>query len=212
MDKHRELKKEIAYFMSRLYRQRLTTTSGGNISVRAGDGAILITPSASDKGRMKWTEIGEISIESMSNSSNFRPSIESQLHLAIYRRRPDVKAIIHAHPITCSAFAAGKGIINTHLLSESYAILGEISYSAYFCMGTTELADQVGRQAASSDCIIMRNHGALTVGNSLLQAFDRIEVLEATAKITLITDCFFRGQTTELDREELQAIDTIMNR
>lgn len=208
----KKIKKEIAYFMRRLYRQGLTTTSGGNISYRLNEKEVLITPSASDKGRTTWREIGCLSVDSNNDLVSFRPSIESRMHLAIYRSRPDVKAIVHAHPVTCSIFAASTAVINTRLLSESYAILGEVAYSDYFCMGTDKLAETVARKAEDADCVIMRNHGALTVGVSLLQAFDRLEVLESAAKVTLACRHLLQAESCEISAEELAAIDALMKR
>ena len=95
-------KNEIAYFMRRLYEQRLTTTSGGNISIKH-DGRILITPSALDKGRITPEQISEMDMNGNPvGASSLKLSIESRMHLEIYRARPDVSAIVHAHPPTAT--------------------------------------------------------------------------------------------------------------
>ncbi len=209
-----ELKEEIAYFMSRLYSQGLTTTSGGNISALCDDGTVLITPSASDKGRMKGNEIGRMDLDGNIIGSVFKPSIETRMHLGIYKRRPDVKAVVHAHPVHASAFAATTARINARYLAESYAILGEIAYADYFCMGSDELATEVAEKVKSSEnyCVVMRNHGALAVGGNLLQAFDRLEVLEAAARISMMASSCFRECAVELDDAALGDIDRLMGR
>ncbi len=204
-------KDEIAYFMRRLYQQGLTTTSGGNLSVRLPGNKILLTPSASDKGRMKGSEIGVMDMDGKI-LSKFKPSIESSMHLMIYKVRPDVNAVVHAHPVVASTFAATDAEINCRLLAESYAILGKPAYAPYLLMGTKELAETVSKTAKSANCIIMRNHGVLTVGKSLLEAFDRLEVLETCAKMTLLSNSFFRGKTKLLDRNSLEDIDVLMGR
>lgn len=206
-----ECREEVAYFMRRLYDQGLTTTSGGNLSVRFSEDEILITPSASDKGRMKGAEIG-IMDTSGKILSKFKPSIESSMHLKIYAARPDVKAIVHAHPVVASTFAATNAQINCHLLAESYAILGKLEYAPYRLMGTDGLANVVAKTAKSANCIIMKNHGVLAVGKSLLEAFDRLEVLETCAKMTLISEGFFKGRTRLLGKKELVDIDKLMGR
>jgi L-fuculose-phosphate aldolase len=206
------LKNEIALFMQRLYRQGLTTTSGGNISALTDDGLMLITPSASDKGRMCGDEIGCMDMDGKIVGKDFKPSIEGRMHLEIYKTRKDIKAIVHAHPITASAFASGTAEINTRFLAESYAILGNIGYAPYCTMGTLELAQAVAETAKTADCIIMRNHGALTVGSNLLQAFDRLEVLEAAAKITLLNRGILADASVELTAMKLAEIDVLMNR
>jgi L-fuculose-phosphate aldolase len=204
-------REEIAYFMRRLYDQGLTTTSGGNISVRFSEDEILITPSASDKGRMTGAEIGIMDVRGKI-LSKFKPSIESSMHLKIYAARPDVKAIVHAHPVVASTFAAANAQINCRLLAESYAILGKLEYAPYRLMGTEELADVVAKTAKYANCIIMKNHGVLAVGKSLLEAFDRLEVLETCAKMTLISEGFFKGRTRLLGKKELVDIDRLMGR
>ena len=107
MDKIKSLSEQIAYFMCRLYKCGLTTTSGGNISARCDD-KVLITPSSTDKGRMTAYQIGMLDMDCNIVGADFKPTIESQMHIEIYKRRPDVKAIVHAHPVYASAFAASK--------------------------------------------------------------------------------------------------------
>ena len=204
-DQIKTLSDEIAYFMCRLYQQGLTTTSGGNISARCGEN-ILITPSATDKGRMKGSEIGMLNMDCEIVGTNFKPTIESQMHLEIYRRRPDVKAIVHAHPVTASAFAASKRPIETKYLAESLVILGEIAYAPYAQMGSNELAEVVGNAAEKSNCIVMQNHGIIALGDNLLQAFDRLEVMENAAKITLICQGTLAGDSIELSSEQVQEL------
>lgn len=210
---YREECREVARFMRRLYRMGLTTTSGGNLSLRLADGSTLLTPSASDKGRMRGREIGVLSpTGEVVAPHGFRPSIESRMHLEVYQARPEVGAVVHAHPLTVSAFAGTRAEIDTTLIAESHAILGRIAYVPYFPMGSMELAEAVGRAAARADCLVMRNHGALTVGRNLLQAFDRLEVLETAARMTLLVRQHLRDETTPLDVAALEQIDRFMGR
>lgn len=208
----KEHKRRIAMFMRRLYKYKLTTTSGGNISVLMRDNTILITPSSSDKGSMRSDEIGHMELEGRIIGPEFKPSIESEMHIAIYKVRPDVRAVVHAHPVTASAFSASNSKINTRYISESYAILGEIAYSEYFNMGTEDLADAVADAAIHANCVVMRNHGALTVGETLFEAFDRMEVLENAAQITLINEGHLTGQGVEISVDALRDIDHMMGR
>ncbi len=206
----KNIKDEIAYFMRRLYSQKLTTTSGGNISFRIND-EILITPSQTDKGRIQGNEIGQMKFSGEIIGEVFKPSIETQMHIEIYKQRPDITAIVHAHPINCSMIAASKVKIETKCLSESYAILGDINYADYGLMGTELLADNVGQSAKTANCIIMSNHGATALGNNLLQAFDRLEVLENAAQLTLNMRSS-QIQVENLNDEELKKIDKVMGR
>jgi len=205
------LRDQIAYFMRRLYAQKLTTTSGGNISVRCGR-TILITPSGLDKGTITGDQIGELDLDGHMVGKSFTPSIESRMHLAIYDCRPDVTAIVHAHPPTVGVFAASRLEINTRLGSEPYAILGRPAYADYARMGTEKLAEKTAAAALHADCVIMRNHGALTVGKTLLAAFDRLEVLENVALMTLNARCLPADSLCELSPEELAEIDKFIGR
>ncbi|MDP2238170.1 MAG: class II aldolase/adducin family protein [Bacteroidales bacterium] len=202
-------KKAIAYFMRRLYKQGLTTTSGGNISVRAGD-YILVTPSQTDKGRMKAREIGILDMNGINQNPELKLSMETGMHLAVYAARPDVMAIVHAHPPTATAFAVAQKKIDTTLMGESWAILGDIALAPYALMGTPQLAQQVAEAAKNSEVVMMVNHGILAVGKSLLEAFDRIEVLENCAKVNLIVNNL--GAINPLSKLQLEAIDKLMNR
>ena len=201
---------DIARFMRRLYRQKLTTTSGGNISMRVGEDVVAITPSALDKARTRADQVGLIRMDGTNLTPRLKPSIETQMHRSIYAARSDVQAIVHAHPVTASAFTATSTPINGRLLAESYAILGEIVMAPYARMGTDRLAQLVAEAAKKSDCILMRNHGVVTLGKSLLQAFDRIEVLEAAAQMTLFARQLDGVQTLS-DRQN-QELDRLMGR
>jgi L-fuculose-phosphate aldolase len=202
-------KADVASFMRRLYQQRLTTTSGGNISARCGN-KIFITPSGTDKGLLKSEDIGIMTIEGVIVGETFKPTIESEIHLGIYRTCSDVNAIVHAHPIAASAFAASRAPIKTCYHAEAHVILGEIGYVAYCCPGTPELAGQVAIAVNEHNCVLLRNHGALCVGGTLLQAFDRLEVLETAARINLIMKGALKNDAVELNNRELQALECFL--
>ncbi len=138
--KYKDERKEVAPFMRRLYKHGLTTTSGGNISQRISDEIIAITPSATDKGRMRWREVGLMNIFGENLTPDLKPSIESEMHLSIYRKNKDVMAIVHAHPVFASSFTAMKCNIDTNLTAEARAILGDPVDVPYALMGTAELA------------------------------------------------------------------------
>lgn len=174
--------------MRRLYNHGLTTTSGGNISYRISQDLILITPSATDKGRMRWREVGVMSILGQNLTPKLKPSIESEMHLSIYRKNNDVMAIVHAHPVFASSFTAMKCNIDTNLTAEAAAILGTPLMVPYALMGSADLAAIAADYVQKSDILLLENHGILTTGSNLLQAFDKIEVLENAAKMTLIVD------------------------
>ena len=192
-------RRDVAYFMRRLYKMGLTTTSGGNISILHNN-HILVTPSTLDKGRLKAKHIAILTIDGKNLTPEIKPTSEIDMHIEIYRKNRFVKAIVHAHPVTASAYACTKNNIDTKLMAEHYAILGTPVRATYATMGTRELAANVSKASTRSKTILMDNHGVLATGKTILQAFDRIEVLESAAKLTLITE-IIKGKVTIPDSE-----------
>ncbi len=178
-------REELAYFMRRLYAQKLTTTSGGNLSMKIDENHIIITPSSFDKARLSAEQIGLMTLDGENLTPHLTPSIESSMHRAIYKTRNDISAIVHAHPVTASTFAAMDMNIDITLTAEAFYVLKEIDYSPYALMGTDSLAEIVAKSLENCNISVMKNHGITTVGNSILQAFDRLEVLEGAAIMTI---------------------------
>jgi L-fuculose-phosphate aldolase len=205
--KYKSERKEVAKFMRRLYSHGLTTTTGGNVSLKITDNLIAITPSATDKGNMKWKEVGLMTMSGENLTPDLKPSIESEMHLSVYRKKEEVKAIVHAHPTFATAFTAMKNRINIKLTAEACAILEEPTFVPYALMGTKKLAELVSNCIDKSDILLLENHGILTIGKNLLQAFDKIEVLENAARMTLIVD--FAGNKKSLSKEKIKEIEKL---
>ena len=198
-------REELAYFMRRLYEHGLTTCSGGNLSVKTPTGYMLITPSALDKGRITGDQICMISPEGENLTPTLKTSIETEMHRLVYDARADIKAIVHAHPVTATSFAAMKAPILTTLTAEAYAVLGRPAWAEYALMGTRQLAEIVAEKVKGSNVFLMENHGVLAAGPTLLKAFDRLEVLEAAAKMTLYTHIM--GGASPIMGERLDELD-----
>ena len=202
------LRKEVAFFMRRLYTRGLTTASGGNISVRLRKG-ILITPSALDKGLIRGKQVGMITFDGRNMTPALKPSMESALHLAIYRSRSDVNAIVHAHPPIATSFTAMRKAIDCTLIAEARAVLGTPVLAPYALMGTEALAAAAETgSAGKTNVILLENHGIVCLGKDLLMAFDRMEVLEVAAKMTLITSLM--GGGIPLNKKQLEEIDKLV--
>ena len=206
-DKYKSERKDVAHFMRRLYKHGLTTTSGGNISMRLSDDVVLITPSATDKGRMKWKEVGIVNMSGENLTPHLKPSMETAMHLSIYKKRKEVFSIVHAHPVFSSLFTAIKTKINTSLTAEARAILGDPLFVRYEVMGSAALAEVAAENILKSDILLLENHGILTTGSNLLQAFDKIEVLENAAKMTIMTE--LTGRKRPLDKVRIQELERL---
>ena len=174
-EQYKAERKEVARFMRRLYRQNLTTTSGGNLSLRISNDLIAITPSATDKGRMKWNEVALISLAGENLTGDLTPSIETGMHLSIYRKKA-ITAIVHAHPVFATSFTAMRNTINTNLTAEAFAILGEPLFVPYALMGSSDLAGIVSDYSLKSDILLLENHGILATG----QMYPRYNLLSRT--------------------------------
>jgi len=200
---------DIIYYVNRLYNKQLISSSGGNISVRADDNLMLITPSGLDKGNLTETDIcladfdGNLML-SENQSDNLKLSMESQIHIAVYKARPDVRAIIHSHPIFASAYSSTQEIINTHLTGEIYAVVGEPFYVEYARMGSVQLAELVGKSSADANVLILANHGVIAYGKDIFEAYNRTEIIEYAAHLTFLTKLI--GNAIPLNENKLDAI------
>ncbi|MBR4372376.1 MAG: class II aldolase/adducin family protein [Victivallales bacterium] len=201
---------QVAYFMQRLYRHGLTTTSGGNISCRTPEGHVAISASKFDKGELTAEGVGVVTLDRKLLTPGIPLSIEVGIHLDIYRKRPEIMAIVHAHPVTATAFCASKAKLDTHLTAEAYAILGDPVFIPYELMGTPKLAERVSNAMQTAACGLMENHGVITVGKTLLEAFDRLEVLEVAARHSLIVAQL--GQASPLTPEQITELDHFVGR
>jgi L-fuculose-phosphate aldolase len=177
----------VADLMRRLYALRLTTASGGNISLRLAGDRCAVTPGGGDKSVTAPNQLAILSLDGENLTPDRKPSSEHPMHLAIYRRCPRVGAIVHAHPQTSSAFTAVESPILTDLTAEGFAILRRVVVVPYAITGSRGLAELVADAARSADCLLLANHGVTTLGRTLLEAFNRLEVLEAAAWQTFVT-------------------------
>ncbi|MFA6841329.1 MAG: class II aldolase/adducin family protein [Sphaerochaetaceae bacterium] len=189
---------EVAECMARLYRMGLTTTSGGNISLRLSDDLFCITPSSLDKACLTADTIAVVTMGGENLTPHLTLSIESEMHRLTLLNRPDANAVVHAHPCYATAFTTlrrpdGSLALNTRLIGESWFLLGEPEFVPYFRMGSQSLAEAVSQAARAKSVLLMENHGVLAVGATLLKAFDRIEVLENAARMTFITQTMVNG-------------------
>ena len=174
---------QIVKIISRIYRNGMTTTSGGNISILDENGDIWVTPSAVDKGTL--TEKDIICVKKDGSIKGFhKPSSEFPFHKAIYEVRPDIKAVIHAHPPALVSFSIVREIPNTNIIPQAKKICGPIGYASYDLPGSEELGAKIAHEFAGSDCkaIIMENHGTVLGGSDLMDAYERFETLEFCAR------------------------------
>jgi L-fuculose-phosphate aldolase len=197
---------ELVATMQRIYRYRMTTTSGGNLSIFDPDGSIWITPSRVDKGALTPNDIVRVWPDGRREGAH-PPSSEFPFHAEIYRRRPDIKAIVHAHPGALVAFSICRQLPDTRVQSHVHEVCGKIALAPYACPGTQALGDNIAQTfQEGADCALLENHGVVIGGRDLRDAFQRFETLEFAAQ-TLIRAASL-GPVQVLPPEAL-AVDTM---
>ena len=172
---------QIVQAMERIYRYRMTTTSGGNLSVRDEAGDIWISPARIDKGNLRREDIVCVRADGRGEGPH-RASSEFPFHLGIYRRRSDVRAVVHAHPVALVAFSICRTVPDTTLFPQARNVCGAVGYAPYALPGSEQLGRNIAEVFGSGfDCALLENHGVVVGGADLQEAFERFETLEFTA-------------------------------
>ena len=172
---------QLVTIMNRIYHGGMTTLSGGNLSILDDDGALWITPAGVDKGTLTAKDIVCVHPDG-STSGPHRPSSELPFHLAIYAERPDLKAVVHAHPPALVAFSTAREVPNTSIIPQAQSICGPVGYAPYALPGSAELGQSIAATFARCDAVLLENHGVATGGTDLLGAFQRLETLDFCAR------------------------------
>jgi len=193
---------DIPQFMKRLCDRGFTTCLGGNISCKVGE-RIFITPSSIDKYCLSPRDIVELDCEGEKIAGSFDPSMEYRMHIEIYKRRKDVSAVIHSHTFFATLLSIVDKEINTKLTAESARNVGVVGVANYATMGSLELANIVSSVAVNHNVVLIKNHGILTVGKDILDAFYRLEVAEFTAKLTYLSQGLAPKEISESDLENV---------
>src|ERR687892_1950993 len=169
-----------------LYERSYVVSSDGNVSIRLDENTVLATPTQTCKGRMTEDSLALTDLDGKPLNDR-RASSELAMHLLIYRERPDVKSVCHAHPPHGSAFAVAGLAIDQPILSEVILTLGCVPLAAYGTPSTDELTREMQPFVKHHNALLMANHGAVAYGADLWQAWDRLETLEHTAKIAILS-------------------------
>lgn len=179
----------------------------GNVSVRIGDRRLLVTPSGSRKGFMKPEDMVVCELDGTPvRGETGKPSSELMMHTAIYAECPDVRAVVHAHPPAAIAHTVAGVSLAAPLMPEVFCELGEILTIPYTTPTTGEVPDALRVPMKNHVAVIMERHGSITTGATLWQAYDRLEVLEHAAKISLMANALAPGGVRGLDEGQLHKL------
>ncbi len=203
-----EIKAEIVSVGRHLYGKGFLDGTSGNISVRLPDNSILITSSGVCKGFLEKEDIVRISLEGTPlQGERKKPSSETKMHLFSYKMRPDVKAIVHAHPPFSTGFAAANIPLDMPVLPEAILVLGEVPLVKYGTPSTEEVPQSLKPHIEKCNAFLLANHGALTFGKTLKEASHRMETLELFAKVILIARLL--GGEKRLSYQELTRLKEV---
>lgn len=187
-------KDDIVRFSKMLHQCGLVAATDGNLSVRLEDGRVLSTPTLMSKGMIKADDLVVVDEGGKKISGQREVSSEIAMHLFIYRKRPDVNAVVHAHPPTATGYAAAGIPLDAALCSEIIVTLGSVPLASYETPGTPELAEALAPLIPDHQAILMANHGVVTYGPDLLTAYMNMETVEHYAKIALVTHLLGKQQ------------------
>src|ERR1017187_7105708 len=187
MASDRQNRLAIVQFGRLLHGNGFVAATDGNVSVRLDANRLLVTPTCISKGRMRASDMVIVDMDGKRLAGKRRVSSELAMHLLIYKLRPEVKGIVHAHPPTATGFAAAGLPLSQPLVCEVVIGLGSIPLAKYGTPGTAELSDALEPLIPQYDAILMSNHGVVTYGVDLHRAYMKMETVEHFAQIALIT-------------------------
>src|SRR2546427_11142510 len=204
MSTERQHRRDIVSFGRALHERGYVAAMDGNLSVRLGENRILATPTAMCKGVMCPSDLVIVDMQGRRLGGKRDVSSEIAMHLLIYRLRPDIHGIVHAHPPTATGFAAAGLALNQPLVCEVVIGLGSIPLGKHGTPGTPELTDALEPLVPQYDAILRSNHGVVAYGSDLNHAYMKMETVEHFAQIALVTHLLGRQQP--LGSEEVEKL------
>ncbi len=199
-----DARREMARLGRRLYRLGYVPGTSGNLSVRLDAERLLATPTGVSKASLRACDMVIVDLDGRHISGTRMVTSEIDMHLAIYRRRADVEAIVHAHPVAATAFACCGRSLDEVLCQEAVMTLGPVPLARYATTGTKQVAASLEPWVADHQAILLANHGAVSYGPSLLDAFYKMETLEHLAQIHLMAHQL--GTACALEEDQLEQV------
>jgi L-fuculose-phosphate aldolase len=199
-----QLREAIVEVGRRLYARGYTASNDGNISARLDDRRLLMTPKSVCKGFMSPDMMVITDLDGKKLAGDRDPSSEMQMHLEVYRQRPDARAVVHAHPPIATGFAVAGIPLDRAVLAEVVTTLGSVPIAEYATPSTKELPEAVRKYVRAHDGMLLANHGALTLGADLFSAYYKMETIEHFAHISLVARLL--GGERLLSRQEVDRL------
>lgn len=198
-----ELRRDLVRFGKWLYRLGFTPGTSGNLSVRLDDQRLLVTPTGVSKYLLKSAEMVIVDLHGRQLAGSRKVTSEISMHLAVYQKRDDVNAVVHSHPPIATAFACAGRALDEMLCQEAVMTLGIVPLAEYATTGTTEVAASLAPLVQEHEAILLANHGVVSYGSTLLEAFLRMETVEHLAHIGLIAHQLGSAQALRPEQMEM---------
>ena len=201
-----EIKKQICEIGKRIYNKGMVASNDGNISVKLNDNEFLCTPTGVSKGFMTPEYICKVDANGkvLQAYEGFKPSSEIKMHMRVYKERPDVNSVVHAHPLYATSFAIAGIPLTEPIMPEAVIALGCVPIAEYGTPSTEEIPDAVSKYLPYFDAVLLENHGALTFSDSLLNAYHKMESVEFYAR--LLYQSKMLGGPKPLSEEQVQRL------
>ncbi len=206
MQNEYEIKKEMCEIGKRVYNRGMVAANDGNFSVKLNDNEFLCTPTGVSKGFMTPEYICKVDAEGnlLQANKGFRPSSEIKMHMRVYKERPDVNSVVHAHPLYATTFAICGKALTEAIMPEAVIALGLVPVAKYGTPSTMEIPDAVSEYLQMVDAVLLENHGALAYSDTLLNAYHKMESLEFYAR--LLYQSHMIGTPQEFTKEQMDKL------
>lgn len=207
-----QVKKELVEIGKRIYARNMVAANDGNFSVRINENEIICTPTGVSKGYMNEDMMCTIDMQGnvLEAKGGYRPSSEMKMHIRVYEKRDDVRAVVHAHPIYATSFAIAGNPIDRMVSSEAVVNFGGVPVAPYGTPSTAEIPDNIEKYLPYYDAILLERHGALTWSVDLMDAYMKMEGLEFYAQ--LLHKAMDRGEVTGFSDEEVKKLYEVRER
>jgi L-fuculose-phosphate aldolase len=202
-----QIRLDIVEVGRRLYARGYTASNDGNISVRLDDRRLMMTPTNVCKGFMSPGMMCITDLDGQKIEGDRNPSSEMKMHLEVYRQRPEIRAVVHAHPPIATGFAVAGIPLDRAVLAEVVTTLGSVPIAEYATPSTSELPASVRKYVKAHDGMLLANHGALTLGPDVFAAYYKMETIEHFAKISLVARLL--GGERLLSRDEVARLEKL---
>ncbi|HEY6764939.1 MAG TPA: class II aldolase/adducin family protein [Candidatus Sulfotelmatobacter sp.] len=201
-----ELRRDLVKFSRWLSRLGFTPGTSGNLSVRLDSQRLLVTPTGVSKGLVKASDMVIVDLEGQLLAGSRRVTSEISMHLAVYKQREDISAVVHSHPPIATAFACSGRALDEILCQEAVMTVGAVPLASYATTGTAEVADSMRHFIPEHDAILLANHGAVSYGAKLVEAFMKMETVEHLAHVALVAHQL--GSALPLGQDRVQQLQS----